>query len=114
MADFLGRIQADPVLCMPIFIVSQEPYLVALAIMIPGKWIKCSQLHPPPAELFRGVQCKATYVCTHLEENTDSSAFVPHFHHSPLFSTRDLPTDFVQKLLTGKANEVWSEFAYIL
>lgn len=66
--------------------ISWETYLEALAIVIPGKWVESSQLHPPPAELLRGIQCKATYVSTYLEGHTGSSKGV----HPPLLSTRDL------------------------
>ena len=70
--------QVDPVLlkAKSILIISLERLtcLVALAIVIPGKWIECSQLHPPSAELFRSIQYKATYVSTHLEGHTDSDS----------------------------------------
>lgn len=61
--------QKSPVLTYAVCFgsISWETYLVALAVAIPGKWIECSQLHPLPAELLRGVQCTATYVKTHLE-----------------------------------------------
>ena len=68
--------QVDPVLlnAKSILLISPRRLtcLVALAIVIPGKWIECSQLHPPSAELFRSIQYKATYVSTHLEGHTDS------------------------------------------
>ena len=72
---FLGQDagRSSPNVCQVYFDhISWETYLVALAIVIPGKWIECSQLHPPPAELFGSIQCKATYIRTHLEGHKDS------------------------------------------
>lgn len=45
---------------------SQLAYLIALAIVIPGKRIKRPQLHPAPAELLGGVLDEATYISPYL------------------------------------------------
>ena len=70
--------KVDPVLLNAKSILIMSPgrltCLVALAIVIPGKWIERSQLHPPSAELFRSIQHKATYVSAHLEGHTDSES----------------------------------------
>lgn len=73
----VGQVYFDPA--------SWETYFVALAVVIPGKWVECPQLHPSPAELLGGVQRKATYVGTHLEGHAESSGA------HPLAFTRGLP-----------------------
>ena len=63
--------QVDPVLlnAKSILIISPETLtcLVALAIVIPGKWIECSQLHPPSAKLLCDILSITTDVGTYLE-----------------------------------------------
>lgn len=64
-ADFMaGDTNRSSPNARPVYVdyTSQLTYLIALAIVIPGKWIKSPQLHPAPAELLGGVLGEATYI----------------------------------------------------
>jgi len=51
-------------------------YCALFSVVIPGKWVKCSHLHPPSAELFRGVFEETANICSDLQMKRERVIFM--------------------------------------